>query len=51
VVGIGGQEVTTVEELIKVLHASVIGQSLEIKYWRGDQEYTTQAIPIESPRP
>lgn len=51
VVGIGGLDVETVEELTKVLHASVIGQPLEIKYWRGDQEYTTQAIPIESPRP
>jgi len=51
VASISGQEVTTVEELIKVLHASVIGQPLEIKYWRGEQEYTTQAIPIESPRP
>jgi len=51
VVGIGGLDVETVEELTKVLHTSVIGQPLEIKYWRGDQEYTTQAIPIESPRP
>ena len=51
VVSIGGQDVTTIEDLMKVLHASVIGQPLEIKYWRGDHEYTTQAIPIESPRP
>jgi serine protease Do len=51
VVSIGGQDVETVEELSKALHASVIGQPLEIKYWRGDQAYTTQAIPIESPRP
>jgi len=51
IVNIGGQDVATVEELSKSLHASVIGQPLEIKYWRGDQEYTTQAIPVESPRP
>jgi serine protease Do len=51
VVSIGGQDVETVEEFSKVLHASVIGQPLEIKYWRGNKEYTTQAVPIESPKP
>jgi serine protease Do len=51
IVSIGGQDVTTVEELTKILHASTIGQPLEIKYWRGNKEYTTTAVPIESPRP
>jgi len=50
IVIIGGTEVGTVEELTKVLHAHPIGQPLEIKYWRGDQEYTTTAVPIETPR-
>jgi serine protease Do len=49
VVSIGGQDVTTVEEFTKILHASTIGQPLEIKYWRGNKEYTTTAVPIESP--
>jgi serine protease Do len=49
VVSIGGQDVTTVEEFTKVLHASTIGQPLEIKYWRGNKEYTTTAVPIETP--
>ncbi len=51
IIGIGGQDVTNVEELTKILHAATIGQPLEIRYWRGGQEYSTQAIPIESPRP
>ncbi len=51
IVSLGGHEVTTVEELTKILHASTIGQPLDIKYWRGDKEYTTTVTPIESPRP
>lgn len=51
IVGIGDSEVTHVQELTRTLHSSEIGQPLEIKYWRGDTEYTTNVIPIESPRP
>jgi serine protease Do len=49
VVSIGGQKVTTVAEFTKLLFSSTIGQPLEIKYWRGDKEYTTTVTPIESP--
>jgi serine protease Do len=51
ITSIGGKEVTIVEELTKILHASAIGQPLEIKYWRGDQQNTVSVIPTESPRP
>jgi len=51
IVSIGGTEVTTVAELVKALQASTIGQPLEIKYWRGDHEYTATVTPIESPHP
>ncbi len=51
IVSIGGKEVSSVEEFLKVLLASSIGTPLEIKYWRGDKEYTTTVTPIESPRP
>jgi serine protease Do len=51
VTSIGGQDVATVEEFIKVLHAATIGQPLQINYWRGAQQSTTTAVPIESPRP
>ncbi len=50
ITSIDGQEVTTVEELTKILHAAEIGQPLDIEYWRGDKEYATQVTPIESPR-
>jgi serine protease Do len=51
IISIGGKEVDSVEEFLKVLLASTIGAPLEIKYWRGDKEYATTATPIESPRP
>ncbi len=49
VVSIGGQKVTTIAEFTKILYSSAIGQPLEIKYWRGDKEYTTTVTPIENP--
>jgi serine protease Do len=51
IVSIGGTEVVNIDELTQVLHAATIGEPLEIRYWRGDMEYTTTAIPVESPRP
>jgi serine protease Do len=51
IVSIGGQEVSDVHELTKNLLSSAIGEPLEIKYWRGDSEYTATVVPIESPRP
>ncbi len=51
IVSMGGTDVSNVAELTKVLLAATIGAPLEIKYWRGDQVYTTTVIPIESPRP
>jgi serine protease Do len=50
IVSIGGTPVTNVGEFLKTLHAANIGDSIEIIYWRGDMEYTTFAIPIETPR-
>jgi serine protease Do len=49
IVSIGGQEVYNVEEFTKILHTSTIGEPLDIKYWRGDQQFTTTATPIENP--
>ncbi len=51
IVSIGDEELFTVHELTQILHSSEIGEPLEIKYWRGDTEYITTVIPIESPRP
>jgi len=51
IISIGDKEVIHVQEFTRTLHSSEIGQPLEIKYWREDTEYTTNVIPIESPRP
>ena len=51
VVSIGGEEVVDVQEFIRVLHASEIGQPLEIDFWRGEDKDTTQVIPVKSPPP
>jgi serine protease Do len=50
IVSVDGTEVTTVEELTQILHKSTIGQALEIKYWRGNTQYTASVTPSESPR-
>jgi serine protease Do len=49
VVSMGGQEVDSVEEFTKTLHASTIGEPLEIIYWRGNQQNTTTVVPVENP--
>ena len=51
VVSLGGEEVVTDSEFIRVLHNSAIGEPLEITYYRGDTEFNTTVTPIESPRP
>ena len=51
IVKIGGTDVASIEELTQVLHAAPIGEPLEIRYWRGDMEYITSAILVETPRP
>ena len=51
IVSLAGNDVKTVEELTQTLLASTIGQPIEIKYWRGNQQFTTTAVPVENPRP
>ena len=51
IISIGGKEVADVQELTKFLHASQIGQPLEMVFWRGDTKSTVQVIPAESPPP
>jgi serine protease Do len=46
-----GQEVTTVEELTKIIHSATIGQPLSLKFYRGSSEHTVTVTPIQSPRP
>jgi serine protease Do len=51
IISIEGIQVKTAAEFMKVLYSSTIGQPLEIKYWRGDKEYTVMVTPIKTPKP
>jgi serine protease Do len=51
VVKIGEEETLTVQEFRRVLHASEIGEPLEITYWRGDSKSTATVVPTASPAP
>ena len=46
-----GEKIATAEEMIRIIHASEIGQRVEITFWRGDTENSTETILAESPRP
>jgi len=51
IVSVDGEEIATAEELIRLLHASKIGQSVEITFWRGGVKSTAVAVLAESPPP
>jgi len=51
IVSANGKELETAQDLVRAIHSSGIGQSMVITYWRGDMEYTTNAILAESPAP
>lgn len=51
IVSIDGEKMSTAEELIRVLHTSEIGQTLEITFWRGNTQQTTEVVLAESPPP
>jgi len=46
-----GKEVTSVNELLKSLHSSRVGNTVEIIYWRGKTSYTATATLAQSPPP
>jgi len=43
------QEITEVNELIRAIHSSQVGQTVAITFWRGNTSSTTNATLIESP--
>ncbi len=45
------QEITEVNELIRAIHSSQVGQRVEITFWRGETKNTTYATLIERPPP
>lgn len=46
-----GEKIANAGQLIRVIHTSAIGQSVEIVYWRGETENTTEIILAEIPPP
>jgi serine protease Do len=51
IVGFGGEDIADAEQLIQVIHSAEIGQSAEIVYWRGGDQFTTEVVLAESPPP
>jgi len=51
IVKFDGEAINNASDLIGAIHDREIGQKVEIVYWRGDTENTTQATLIESPPP
>jgi serine protease Do len=49
IVSIGEQKVTDVASFTYALNKCKIGQSVEIKYWRGTTQGTASVTPIETP--
>jgi serine protease Do len=49
IVGIGGQDIADVQELLRVLYTFQIGETVEVSYWRGDVQYTAQVTLAETP--
>ena len=49
IVSVGSKEINNAQELIQAIHASEIGQQVEIIFWRGNTKNTTFATPIERP--
>ena len=51
IVSMSGEDVFTDQRFMQVLHQSIIGEPMEITYFRGNDEHDTTITPIESPRP
>ncbi len=51
IVTFGGKEITSADEMVRAIHQTQIGKSIEITYWRGKTQFTTQATLVERPPP
>jgi serine protease Do len=47
IVAIDDEEVTTVAQLVDMIHSREVGQRIKITYWRGDEERVTHATLTE----
>jgi serine protease Do len=51
IVSFAGKPITDADEMVRLIHSASIGKPIEIGYWRGKTQATTQVIPMESPPP
>ena len=51
IVSLGGENITTSQQLIEVIHSQQVGIEVEIIFWRGDSKMTSYTLLIESPPP
>ena len=51
IVSMDGQEISSAQELIRIIHSIEIGQEVEITFWRGKTKNTTTTVLIEKPPP
>lgn len=49
IVAIDDEEVTTVAQLVDLIHSKEVGQRIKITYWRGAEEMVTHATLTEKP--
>jgi serine protease Do len=49
ITGFEGEEITSADDLIQAIHSQEIGQEVEITFWRGEVQNTTQATLVERP--
>ncbi len=51
IVGMNGKEIATANDMIRAIHASEIGDEVEITFWRGDTKKTVTVTLAENPPP
>lgn len=51
IVSLGGEKITTSQQLIEVIHSQQVGIEVEIIFWRGDSKMTSYTLLVESPSP
>jgi len=51
IVTFNGKEVTSADDVVRAIHATTIGKPVEITYWRGKAQATTEATLVENPPP
>jgi serine protease Do len=51
IVSLGGEKITTSQQLIEVIHSQQVGVEVEITFWRGDSKMTGYTLLIENPPP